>query len=46
MMVERGPGDNPEKFFDVLRAMLFYIDEFPEPHRPSGRRFRNWKVTT
>lgn len=29
MMVERGPGDNPEQFFDVLRAMLFYIDEFP-----------------
>ena len=35
MMVERGPGDNPEKFFDVLRAMLFYIDEFPERlHHP------------
>lgn len=30
MMVERGPGDNPQQFFDVLRAMLFYIDEFPE----------------
>jgi len=30
MMVERGPGDNPPQFFDVLRAMLFYIDEFPE----------------
>ena len=35
MMVERGPGDNPERFFDVLRAMLFYIDEFPERlHHP------------
>ena len=35
MMVERGPGDNPEQFFDVLRAMLFYIDEFPERlHHP------------
>lgn len=35
MMVERGPGDEPEKFFDVLRAMLFYIDEFPERlHHP------------
>lgn len=30
MMIERGPGDDPEGFFDVLRAMLFYIDEFPE----------------
>lgn len=30
MMVERGPGDSPQNFFDVLRAMLFYIDEFPE----------------
>jgi hemerythrin-like domain-containing protein len=35
MMVERGPGDEPERFFDVLRAMLFYIDEFPEKlHHP------------
>lgn len=35
MMVERGPSDNPERFFDVLRAMLFYIDEFPERlHHP------------
>lgn len=30
MMVDRGPGNEPESFFDVLRAMLFYIDEFPE----------------
>jgi hemerythrin-like domain-containing protein len=35
LMVDRGPGDDPEKFFDVLRAMLFYIDEFPERlHHP------------
>lgn len=35
MMMERGPGDAPERFFDVLRAMLFYIDEFPERlHHP------------
>lgn len=35
-MLERGPGDEaPERFFDVLRAMLFYIDEFPERrHHP------------
>lgn len=30
MMVQRGPAKDPEQFFDVLRAMLFYIDEFPE----------------
>lgn len=35
MMIQRGPGDAPEQFFDVLRAMLFYIDEFPErQHHP------------
>lgn len=35
MMVERGPGEHPQQFFDVLRAMLFYIDEFPERlHHP------------
>jgi hemerythrin-like domain-containing protein len=35
MMVERGPGKEPENFFEVLRAMLFYIDEFPERlHHP------------
>jgi hemerythrin-like domain-containing protein len=35
-MLERGPhADEPERFFDVLRAMLFYIDEFPErQHHP------------
>ncbi|MES2944562.1 MAG: hemerythrin domain-containing protein [Pseudomonadota bacterium] len=35
LMIERGPGDGPERFFDVMRAMLFYIDEFPERlHHP------------
>lgn len=30
-----GPGDAPEAFFDALRAMLFYVDEFPEQlHHP------------
>lgn len=34
-LVERGPGDDPKEFFDVLRAMLFYLDEFPERlHHP------------
>ncbi|MBA4257379.1 MAG: hemerythrin [Polaromonas sp.] len=35
MMVKRGPVDQPAAFFEVLRAMLFYIDEFPErQHHP------------
>ena len=35
MMVERGPDTDATAFFDVLGAMLFYIDEFPERlHHP------------
>jgi hemerythrin-like domain-containing protein len=35
LMLDRGPGDAPAPFFDVMRAMLFYIDEFPErQHHP------------
>ena len=35
MMVTRGPGTDPQNYFDVMRAMLFYIDEFPERlHHP------------
>ena len=35
LMVKRGPEDNEELFFKVLRAMMFYIDEFPEKqHHP------------
>jgi len=34
-MIEQAGEDPPERFFDVLRAMLFYIDEFPERrHHP------------
>ena len=34
-MIERAPDDDPERFFDVMRAMLFYVDEFPERrHHP------------
>lgn len=34
-MLRQGPDNKPERFFDVLRAMLFYIDEFPEQrHHP------------
>jgi Uncharacterized conserved protein len=39
MLVAEGPGDQPHRFFDVLRAMLFYIDEFPERlHHPKESR--------
>lgn len=35
MLVERGPDDGRKNYFDVVRAMLFYIDEFPERlHHP------------
>lgn len=35
MMIERGAGNEPENYFDAMRAMLFYIDEFPERlHHP------------
>ncbi|KAF1050161.1 hemerythrin domain-containing protein [Xylophilus sp.] len=34
-LADEGPGDRPEGYFDTLRAMLFYIDEFPErQHHP------------
>ncbi len=29
LMVQRGPKRDTETFFSVLRAMLFYVDEFP-----------------
>ena len=35
MLVERGPHESRKNFFDVLRAMLFYMDEYPERlHHP------------
>lgn len=35
LMTDRGPEHDPQVFFDVMRAMLFYIDEFPERlHHP------------
>lgn len=35
LMISRGPGADTARFFEVLRAMLFYIDEFPErQHHP------------
>ena len=38
-MVHQGPGESRRTFFDVLRAMLFYIDEYPERlHHPKESR--------
>jgi hemerythrin-like domain-containing protein len=35
LMLKKGPSDDRRQFFDVLRGMLFYIDEFPERlHHP------------
>ena len=35
MLVEKGPDTSRTVFFDVVRAMLFYIDEYPERlHHP------------
>ena len=35
LMVERGPKRDTDTFFSVLRAMFFYVDEFPERlHHP------------
>ena len=40
LMMDKGPGSEPEAFFDVMRAMLFYIDEFPErQHHPKESRW-------
>lgn len=34
-LVDQGPGDAPLRYFDIMRAMLFYIDEYPEKlHHP------------
>ena len=34
-LVDRGPAEDARQFFEVMRAMLFYIDEFPEQlHHP------------
>ena len=35
LLQQRGPGANPQAFFDAMRAMLVYIDEFAErQHHP------------
>jgi hemerythrin-like domain-containing protein len=39
LLVDRGPGERRAQFFDTLRAMLFYMDEFPERrHHPNESR--------
>eukprot|EP01031_Cornospumella_fuschlensis_P005194 gene5194-6475_t len=46
LMLDQGPGDEPAAFFDVMRAMLFYIDEFPErQHHPKESQWLFPRVT-
>ncbi len=45
LMLGQGPGDEPAAFFDVMRTMLFYIDEFPErQHHPKETQWLFPKV--
>jgi hemerythrin-like domain-containing protein len=40
MLVDRGPRDDAPRFFEVVRSMLFYVDEFPERrHHPNESKF-------
>lgn len=39
-LMEEGPGPASASFFDAMRAMLFYIDEFPErQHHPREAQY-------
>lgn len=39
-MIKRGPKDDRENFFDVLRAMLFYLNEYPaRMHHPKETQY-------
>lgn len=39
-MLQRGPRGDEENFFETLRAMLFYLDEFPaRQHHPKETGF-------
>lgn len=36
LLADKGPGEQRARFFETLRAMLFYLDEFPERrHHPN-----------
>lgn len=38
-LVDQGPAGKSQRFFEVIRSMLFYIDEFPERrHHPNESR--------
>lgn len=32
MLIAQGPRDKPQRFFETVRWMLFYVDELPEQH--------------
>ena len=45
LMIANGPGKEARVFFEVVRAMLFYIDEFPERlHHPKESEYLFPKV--
>ena len=45
LMVERGTKKDTDRFYAVLRAMLFYVDESPERlHRPKETKLLFPKV--
>jgi hemerythrin-like domain-containing protein len=45
LLLKQGPDEEPAAFFDVMRAMLFYIDEFPErQHHPKETQWLFPKV--
>ena len=37
VMLERGPLDEPQRFFDVVRAMLFYTRVSERLHHPKDQ---------
>src|SRR5262245_28521814 len=39
LLVDKGPDKQRARFFETVRAMLFYLDEFPERrHHPNESR--------
>jgi len=39
LLADQGPGEQRVRFFETARAMLFYLDEFPERrHHPNESR--------
>lgn len=40
LLVDQGPGHTAQRFFEGIRFMLFYVDEFPERrHHPNESKY-------